>query len=390
MSLFSVNRNGVITVDSSEIQADITEAYKQALGSDLNTDVGTPQGQMIVDETQHLNYAQQGVVELANSFSVLTAQGDALDNAAGFWGYYRKTNTSTVVNASCNGLAGTVIPAGSKAISGENTYTLLNDVTILSTGAVIGQFQCDVSGAIPCLPNTLNKIATPITGWDSVNNNVAGIVGYAEESDSTFRARITANWLNIRAKSILGAIVDNVAQADNVISVVGRENMSTVTRIIDGVTMLPNSIYLCVLGGQGSDIAKVLTEQKTLGAATNGNRQVSYSDPIVQFNYEYNIRRPDMVDLQVQVQYKQNYYTPADVEQQIINNIQSYIANNPFMIGQVISGSDLMNGLVNFQYADILAIKVGLVGGQLTDYIQTNIEQVGTVSTITAQEVTNG
>lgn len=390
MSLFTVNERGIITVDSSSLKESVDEGYKQALGAELNLEVGTPQGQLSTNDTQFLSYAQEQAVQLANSFSVLTAQGDALDTAAGFWGYYRKYNTSTVVNASCNGAAGTVIPAGSKAISGSNTYTLLNDVTILSTGSVIGQFQCDVAGAIPCLPNTLNQIATPVNGWDSVNNNVAGIMGYAEESDSTFRTRITSNWLNIRAKSILGAIVDNVAQADNVISVVGRENMSTVTRIIDGVTMVANSIYLCVLGGQGSDIAKVLTEQKTLGAATNGNRTVSYSDPLVQFNYEYQIRRPDMVDLQVQVQYKQNYYTPADVEQQIINNIQSYIAANPFMIGQVISGSDLMNALVNFQYADILAIKVGLVGGELSDYVQTSIEQVGTISTITTQEVTNG
>lgn len=390
MSLFSVDKNGIITVDTSNIRESVEEAYKQALGSDLNLETGTPQGQLVANDTQFLSYAQEQAVQLANSFSVLTAQGAALDTAGGFWGYYRKQNISTVVNASCNGVAGTLIPAGSKASSGNYTYTLLNDVTILPSGSVIGSFQCDTSGAISCLPNTLNTIVNPVSGWDSVNNDVAGIMGYDTESDSLFRDRITANWLNIRAKSILGAIIDNVAQIPDVISVVGRENMSTTTRIIDGVTMVPNSIYLCVLGGKGSAIAKVLTEQKTLGAATNGNRTVSYSDPIVQYNYDYTIRRPDMVNLEVQVQYRKNYYTPADVEQQIINNIQTYINNNPFMIGSVISGSDLMMGLVDFQYADILAIKVGLSGETLTDYVETSLEQVGVVSTITAEEVTNG
>ncbi|MCH5202383.1 MAG: baseplate J/gp47 family protein [Oscillospiraceae bacterium] len=380
MSLFKVTNQGVITVDTSEVKADLEEAYKEALGYELNIDTGTPQGQMIVNDVKTLTYAQEQAVLALNSFSVLTAKGDALDIAAGIWGYYRKQDVSTVVSVRLNGSAGTNIPLGTLFSNGSNQFSLLDAVTITPSGFVVGQAQCTETGAIPCIANTLTEIVTPVNGLDSVNNPSDGIMGYARESDSTFRKRITDNWLNIRGRSILGAIIDNVAALDGVISVIGRENYATTSRIIDGVSMQPHSIYLDVLGGSGSDIAKVLTEQKTLGAATNGSIQVIYNDDIVGYPYSYNIARPSVVDVYVQIEYENNYYTPANVEQDIINQMTAYIQENPFMIGETISGNELSNALTNFEYANILSVKVSTFNADFVDYVQTNIQQVGVVS----------
>lgn len=380
MSLFSVQNNGVITVDTSEVKEELQEAYKTALGADLVLDTDTPQGQMIANDTYYLTYSQEQLALIANSFSVLSATGSALDIAGGIWGYYRKQNTATVVNARLGGSAGTVIPKGTVFSNGSNEFTLLDNVTISPSGFITGQCVCTVTGAIPCKAGTLTTIVTPVNGLDSVTNVTDGVMGYAEESDGTFRQRITDNWLNIRGRSILGAIIDNVAALDGVISVVGRENYATTARVIDGVSMQPHSIYLDILGGNGADIAKILTQQKTLGAATNGNIEVVYYDPLVEYEYAYNIARPAMVNIYVQVEYSANYYTPADVEQQIINNVLAYVANNPFMIGATISGNDLSNALTNFEYADILSVKVSTTDSDYVDYVQTNIQQVGVVS----------
>lgn len=374
--MFSVNEFGVITIDTADIKAEFEEAYKNALGGDLNTDVGTPQGQMIVNDTQSLVYAQNQVVLVANAMSVLTATGKALDVAAQWWGYYRKQASATVVIATITGTQGTVIPEGALVSNGSNEFALLNGITIPAGGSISAQFACTEKGAIPCASNTLTTIVTTISGWSTVNNGQAGIIGYDEENDALFRSRITANWLNIRARSILGAIVDNIAQLDGVVSVLGRENPTSSSVTIDSITLAPYSIYLNILGGTGSEIAKILAEQKTLGAATNGSTTITYADALVGQNYSYNIDRPTMQSIKVEINYSKNYYTPADVEEQIKNTLSAYIEENPFMIGQVISGNELAQAFINFKYANILSVKVAFLADlSYSDYIDCKISE---------------
>lgn len=377
MSLFSVNEFGVITVDTGSILTDFQEAYKEALGANLNLNTGTFQGQLIANDVKNLTYCQNQMVLMANSFSVYYATGKALDATGAFWGYTRKQETPTVVTATITGVSGTVIPAGSLVSDGENQYRSVDVITIPASGTINAQFQGVTAGAIPCLAGTLTEIITTIAGWDTVNNAYDGVVGWETENDNVFRQRIIANWLNIRAVSILGSIIDNVAQLTDVISVVGRENDTKVEQVIDGVTMEPNSIYLCVLGGNGEDIAKVLTEKKTLGAGTNGDTTVSIYDPNVLFTYNYKIKRPNVVNLKVQVEYSANFDTPADVVNKIQNTIMAYVAENPFMIGQAISGYDLSLSLSGFPFADILSFKVAEVSdSSYSDYFNTTIEEV--------------
>ena len=388
--MFSVNEFGVITIDTADIKTEFEEAYKGALGANLNTDVGTPQGQMIVNDTQNLVYAQNQVVLVANSMSILTATGKALDVAAQWWGYYRKKATATVVTVTLTGQKGTVIPAGSLVSNGSNEYALLEDITIPASGTINAEFACTETGAIQCASNSITTIVSAIAGWDTVNNGQAGVVGYDEENDALFRARITANWLNIRARSILGAIVDNIAQLDGVISVIGRENVGSTSLVIDDVTLKPHSIYLDILGGNGTDIAKLLSEQKTLGAGTNGSTEVSYFDSLAGVNCKYNIARPTMQDIKVKVSYSPNYYTPADIEEQIKDAIVAYVQENPFMINQTISGNGLAQAFKDFKYADILSVKVAfLADSSYSDYISCMISKCAVLESanITCVEV---
>ena len=118
MSLFSVTNQGVITVDTSEIKSDFEEAYKGALGANINLESSTFQGQMITNDTATLTKAMNEVVNIANSFSVYTATGQALDVAAAFFGYYRKQGVGTVVTATLSGTANTVIEEGDLASDG--------------------------------------------------------------------------------------------------------------------------------------------------------------------------------------------------------------------------------------------------------------------------------
>lgn len=381
MSIFSVTNQGVITVDTSTVKASFEEAYKGALGAALNLDTSTPQGQLIANDTETLVGAMGEVVNITNSFSVYYAKGPALDVAAAFFGYYRKQEVGTVVPAVLTGAANTVIPAGSLASDGVFEYALLDTVVILDGQTTTAQFQCTTPGPNPCPANMLTTIVSVVPGWDTVNNPSDGVQGYLTENDNEFRYRITANWLNARASSLLGAIVDNVAAINDVISVLGRENYGDTSIEIDGVTLAPHSVYLCVLGGEGDKIAEVLAGKKTLGAGVNGNTDVVYYDADVDYNYTYKIRRPDIVDLAVEIQYAVNSFTSPNIEEQIKSLIVTWVSENPFKIGQTISGNMLAQAFSDFNQATILSVKVRAgESGNFLDYVTNTIAQVAILS----------
>lgn len=391
MSLFSVSETGLITVDSSGIKDSFVQAYQDALGSDIRTDAGTFQGQMILNDTSMLTYAQNQCVLIANAYSVLRAKGSALDVVANFWGYYRRQATATVVNCVLSGNEGLIIPKGSLVSDGTNEYELLDDATIGESGSVVGQFQCTKKGAVVCLGGSVTEIVNEIEGWDTVTNNASGVTGYDLENDNQFRARITANWFNVRARGALGAIWDNMAQLDNVISVCVRENPTNANMTIDGFTLVPHSVFVCVAGGSESDIAECMYNQKTIGANTNGNTTVSWYDSTTGLTNRYKIQRAETVNLRVEVSYQTSYFTTADVEEQIKTAIMGWVAENPFRIGQTISGNMLAQAFDGFVYADLLSIKVGVVnsGEDAEDYLTTTIGQIAVLESanITCTEV---
>lgn len=389
MSLFSVTNQGVITVDTSEIKSDFEEAYKGALGANINLESSTFQGQMITNDTATLTQAMSEVVSIANSFSVYSATGSALDVAAAFFGYYRKQGVGTVVTATLSGTANTIIEEGALASDGTYQYALLDMVTIGEGGTVEAEFQCTETGAIPCPAGTLTTIVTIVDGWDNITNSTAGVIGYETENDNEFRTRVTANWLNKRARSILSAIVDNIAAVSGVISVVGRENYGDEPLEIDDITLSPHSVYLCVLGGGASDIATVFAGQKTLGAGVNGNTEIEYYYASIDYIYKYQIERPAVVPIKLQIEYEANAYTSADVETQIKSIVMQWVADNPFKIHQTVSGNVLAQSLAGFNQINLLSVKVALVsGGDFTDYITTTISQVASLdeSNITVSE----
>lgn len=270
-----------------------------------------------------------------------------------------------------------------------------SDVDAIPLGSLPlnAQFACTTGGAISVQPNTINTIITPVSGWDSVSNPYAGVTGYATETDNEFRQRMTANWLNIRGKAMLGSIVDNIAQLDGVMAVEGRENPRNLSKTIDGLTMEPHSICICVLGGDSQAIAKALDNTKTLGCYTSDGGQtgavVSYYDPTVDYTFSYNIVRAQPHPVSVQILYADNPQTPSDIVEKITGQINLWISENPFKPGEPISGSILSQAFVGFPYADILSLEVGdgETPSSYTNYIQVPLYEYITVSNISVEEV---
>lgn len=389
MSLFTVTDQGVITVDTEDIRSEFEQAYKEALGADLNLDVSTPVGQLVVNDTTALKTAMAECVAMANQTSVYTATGEALDVAAARAGYYRKAATKTTVVATLTGNDGTTIPAGSKVSDGTNEYVSLDTVTIPVSGTVNAEFQCTVAGPIKCPTGTLTTIVDAVSGWSTVANTNDGIIGTETESDNAFRDRITANYLNKRARSILGAIVDNIAALPDVISCVGHENPTGSSDTYDGITFPAHSICISVVGGDGETIATVLGQQKTLGAETIGNTSVAYTDTSVDYQYVYQIYRPAELPIYVKVEYAANTYTGASTEDDVKGLILDYVATTPFKISETVTGNTISNALATYNKIDVLSIKVSTDGTTWADYVTTDMTQIPVLNStnITVTEI---
>jgi hypothetical protein len=102
------------------------------------------------------------------------------------------------------------------------------------------------------------------------------------------------------------AITSRLIATDGVLSLSFRENVSDVVQVIDGVTMVPHSLYVCVDGGTNVDVADTLTATKDGGCNYNngasGNPQTVpvtniYSGQTIDVLFD----RPDLIQILVRV-----------------------------------------------------------------------------------------
>jgi Baseplate J-like protein len=205
--------------------ADINAAF----GGDLNTALDTPQGQLAQSDTAIIGDAYDQLVALFNGVDPALADGRMQDAIARIYFLERKPALATVVTATCSGLTGTTIPAGSKASdSAGNLYLSLTDVVIPGGGSVSATFQCAQTGAIACAPGALSNIYQALAGWDSITNAAAGTIGSAVESRVDFEFRrqqsVAAN-----AQGSLQAVRAAVLSVPGVLDCFASENNTAVT-----------------------------------------------------------------------------------------------------------------------------------------------------------------
>lgn len=350
---FKVNNFGVISVDTPNIKNYIQQLYKNALGQELNLEDSTPQGQLIINDTVLLEQIQKDLLVLVNNFNIKTATAQALDNVAEVFGYYRQTQTATLVFCTLQGISGTVIPKNSKAQDQKGyIYETIAEYTINEEGICEAQLMCTTLGSVYCAPNSLTIIIDSIEGWNSINNSLAGITGMEEESDDSFRRRILENQLLIRARTPMQSIIANIKTIPNVVDCVGNENDADVQRTVDGIIMPRHSIYLSVLGGENEKIAESLAFNKTLGATTIGDTLIEYE---IQRYYIY---RPKLVNIKLGVFYIPNIFTESNLEQLIKERIITYIASHPFRLKENLTSNFLDNIFNGFEFCDIVDVQL--------------------------------
>ena len=271
---------GLVIPAETDILAGVQSDINAAFGGGLNPALETPQGQLASSQAAIIGDKNNEFALFVNQVDPQYAADRFQDAIGRIYFLTRKPATPTTVQATVNGLAGTVIPSGTLAQdTSGNTYACSGDVTIDATGSITAEFQNVETGPIPCAAGTLTQVYQAIPGWDAITNAADGTLGADAESRADFEYR-RKNSVAINASGSPAAIYAAVFDVDNVLDVYVIDNPKGVT-VNKGATdypMLPHSVYVAAVGGVDADIAKAIWTKKDLGCDYNGNTSVTVTD----------------------------------------------------------------------------------------------------------------
>lgn len=334
---------GVITTDTSVIQQEVQDEYKNAFGSNLNVDPDTPQGILITTETAARTAVADNNAALANQINPNLAGGIFLDALLALTGSYRIPGSPSLVLATIAGVAGTVIPAGSQASETTNNavFATTQQVVIPAEGVLYDvEFQSLIDGPIPCSAGTLTQIVSGILGWETVTNPADATTGTAQQSDTAAR-NLRQVTLAAQGTSLAEAITSALYLTPGVTSLTFQENVSSTTQTINGVSMVPHSLYTCVAGTASSlAIATTLTNTKSGGCSYNNGLGIQvqqdvtnqYSGQVIEVLFD----RPSIVNISMQITISA-LSTVQDATTAVQNAVVTYADGEvPYMSGFVV------------------------------------------------------
>lgn len=195
------------------------------------------------------------------------------------------------------------------------------ELDIDELGALLELFALD-TGTISVPTNTLIEIETPISGLNSINNNLPGITGRAEETDAEFRQR-RRDSLKIAGGGTDEAIRTRILQ--DVDSVTAATIISNRTDVTDGEGRPPHSFEAIVVGGDDAEIALKIWETMPSGIQPYGNvteiiqdsqgtnQTIKFSRPVNQY-----------IHLDIEIELNAEEVFPVDGITQIKDAIVAY------------------------------------------------------------------
>lgn len=294
--LVYVDKTGFHYPDYPTVLDYLKQEYRAIYGADTYLEADSQDGQWVAILALAMFDSMQVAATVYNSFSPLTAQADALSRNVKINGIARLVASYSTVDLRIVGTAGTVITNGQAEDTLGQKWKLPTTVTIPVGGEIVVTATAVEIGDVGAAANTVNKIATPTLGWQSVNNAAAATVGDPIESDAELRLRQSQSTM-IPSLSVMEGIVGAVASLAGVSRYRGYEN-DTATTNADGITA--HTIALVVEGGTTQAIAEAIAAKKTPGTKTQGTTSYTTYDQYGIANI-INFYRPTVATIGIEV-----------------------------------------------------------------------------------------
>ncbi len=318
---------GLVIPAETDVLAGVQDDINAAFGGGLNPALETPQGQLASSQAAIIGDKNNEFALFVNQVDPQYAADRFQDAIARIYFLTRKPATPTSVQATVNGLAGTVIPGGTLAQdTSGNTYACAGAVTIDGTGSVTAEFQNVATGPIPCAAGTLTQVYQAVPGWDTITNASDGTLGSDVESRADFEYR-RKNSVALNGIGTPQAIYAEVFALADVLDVYVKDN-PTGAAVNTGATNYPiaaHSVYVAVVGGADADVAAAIWAKKDLGCDTNGNASATVVDPsgysYPQPSYTIKFQRPASLAVKFAVQLVNDPSLPSNIVTLVKNAI---------------------------------------------------------------------
>lgn len=363
------DNKGIVVPDTADIKETVQNEYKAALGEDLPLEDATPQGRLIDIETDTRTAVIENNVLISNSINFNLASGITLDAWGANFDIKRDAATSSKVTATITGVAGTVISAGSQAATqAGDIFYLENMVTIPNSGTINASFLSIEKKPVPCPVGSLTKIIDGTLGWETVNNSSAAVLGSLRESDKSYKQKFYDDGL-FSGMSLVEDYNNAINKVDNVVSCYVRDNGESQAVVYDGVTIAKNSVYVCVDGGDNTEIANAIFHRKSGGcgytAISGQSITVNVIDDTYGDTYAVTFNRPAPIDIYVNVVCNAGTSTESDIETAIQTAVTDYI--NTLKIGEdviLLSLAAAINAAVSG--VNLTSLTIGTTQGSLS------------------------
>jgi hypothetical protein len=378
---------GLVVPSESAILAGVQDDYNSAFGGNLNPALETPQGQLESSTAAIIADAYAVFAEFVNQVDPDTADGFMQDAIARIYFLDRSPGAPTVVQCTCVGAFGTVIPVGAQAQdTSGNRYVCTEAGTIPVGGSIVLPFANVLNGPIPCPGATLTTIYQAIPGWDTINNVSAGALGRNVETRAEFEFR-RENSVALNARGSLPSIYAAVFDLPGVLDVFATANAT----VLVGPTNFPlvaHSLYVAVVGGDAQAIGEAIWRKKDVGCDYNGNTNVTVEDtsgylpPVPTYTVKFEI--PDPLPIFFNVQIADSPDLPSNIidltKAAIVAAFFGTDGSNRVRIGSLILASKFYGPVQAISNTvSVLSILIGVTGPGAVTSILAGIDQAPTV-----------
>lgn len=323
---------GITARTLTQYVTDLEAVFRGVFGTDLNVDPETPQGQLIGDIALQLSNADEALVRASNATSIFRSTGQQVDGLASILSIGRVDAERSQVTVTMNGVAGTLIPSGTRArTDAGDLFALQADVQLDGTGTVSTTMFSVETGNIPALPGTLVNVVDVVPGWETITNAANATPGRIRETDLPYRRRYFTQLFQ-NATTPIEAVRSAVAGVTGVERVLARENDTSVPVTVQNITIPGHTIYTVVEGGADNDIADQIRFRKPAGIPTDGTTVVNSVHP-AGFDTPIRFTRVDVVNIEVDITIQTQPDFPGNGVTLIEDRIIEYI-NGSFAIDQ--------------------------------------------------------
>ena len=386
-----ITDTGIIKPDALEILKNVEDEFKTVAGRDVTLDSSSFEGRLIEAETRARISAAEACSFIVNQINPTLSTGVFLDALCALTGAIRVSDEYSTVECQLDGTIGTVVPQGALVSDTLNQRWVCSNAVTFVTNNITASFHSQDTGKIDALPNTINKIITPVLGWDTVNNKDKAVLGRDTQTDFALK-HYRQKLIGKNAHSNSYAVIASVASVKGVRGVSFFENVTdapvqlhTDPHLVPPQTIRvdPHSIYTCVDGGSDTDIAEAL-QAKGMGCGYSGSVIVKYTDQwskqVIDVKFDRPVQRPIYISVIISAG------TPSSIIDNIKKTIidysqQDHDPNNGFALGVNTSPFEISSAL-NKVYPTLFIRKLELSTDNATFSCDTILTAINEISTI--------